>query len=229
MAADALRIAEDVAHAWAPSATAVVLHGSLVYGDFIPGRSDVDLLVVADDERAGPAAAQGVDLLVVSPEEAAAPDVSVVHGPRRDVVVQLSMCRRDGRSLHGVPPAQAIGEVPDVWVMAVGNAQLADWTAIGDDPPHAVLTVLTTCRMWRFAEERRHCSKRAAGEWALRQDPTLRVVRQALAARADPTAPAVDPAGVAALLDAVRRGSVGMDGSAFHPARDGDHLPRHVP
>jgi aminoglycoside adenylyltransferase-like protein len=88
--------------------------------------------------------------------------------------------------------------------VAVGDAQLADWEAIGDDPKHAQLTVLTACRVWRFAEERRHCSKIAAGEWALERDPTLQVVRDALRQRRhDPTAP-IDPAQVRQLLAVVR-------------------------
>jgi hypothetical protein len=40
-----------------------------------------------------------------------------------------------GRSLLGAAPAELIGEVPDRWVVAAGDAQLADWQAIGDDPP----------------------------------------------------------------------------------------------
>jgi Domain of unknown function (DUF4111) len=47
-------------------------------------------------------------------------------------------------------------------VVAAGDAQLADWQAIGDDPPYAELTVLTACRVWRFAEEGHHVSKAAA-------------------------------------------------------------------
>jgi hypothetical protein len=68
-----------------------------------------------------------------------------------------------GHSLLGAAPAELIGEVPDRWVVTAGDAQLADWQAIGDDPPYAELTVLTACRVWRFAEEGRHCSKAAAG------------------------------------------------------------------
>jgi hypothetical protein len=89
-------------------------------------------------------------------------------------------------------------------VVAVGEAQLADWEAIGDDPKHAELTVLTACRVWRFAEEGRHCSKTAAGRWALRRDPTLQVVRDALHRRhRDPTGP-IAPAQVRQLLAVVR-------------------------
>jgi hypothetical protein len=89
-------------------------------------------------------------------------------------------------------------------VVATGDAQLADWQAIGDDPPYAELTVLTACRVWRFAEEARHCSKTAAAEWALRRDPTLGVVRGALRRRhGHPTGP-IDPAQVSQLLAMVR-------------------------
>jgi Domain of unknown function (DUF4111) len=126
------------------------------------------------------------------------------HPGERDLVVEFSMCRAHGRSLLGTAPAALIGEVPAEWVLAVADAQLADWEAIGDDPEHAELTVLTTCRVWRFAEEGRHCSKTAAAEWALGRDPTLRVVRDALhRRRGDPTR-SIDPAQVAQLLAVVR-------------------------
>jgi hypothetical protein len=42
-----------------------------------------------------------------------------------------SRCRAHGRSLLGAAPAELIGEVPDRWVVAAGDAQLADWQAIG--------------------------------------------------------------------------------------------------
>jgi hypothetical protein len=94
--------------------------------------------------------------------------------------VELSVCRAHGRSLLGAAPAELLGEVPDRWVVAAGDAQLAAWQAIGDDPPYAELTVLTACRVWRFAEEGRHASKAAAAQWALGRDPTLGVVGDAL-------------------------------------------------
>ena len=86
----------------------------------------------------------------------------------------------------------------------LGDGQLADWEAIGDDPPHAELTVLTACRVWRLAEEGRHCSKTAAGEWALRRDPMLTVVRDALARRVAIPPGALDRAQGAQLLVLVR-------------------------
>ena len=122
----------------------------------------------------------------------------------RDLAVELSVCRAHGRSLLGAAPAQLIGEVLDRWVVAAGDAQLADWQAIGDDPPYAELTVLTACREWRFAKEGRHVSKAAAAQWALGRDPTLGVVGDALRRRHGDPATRIDPAQVGQLLAVVR-------------------------
>jgi hypothetical protein len=118
--------------------------------------------------------------------------------------VELSVCRAHGRSLLSAAPAELLGEVPDRWVVAAGDAQLAAWQAIGDDPPYAELTVLTACRLWRFAEEGRHASKTAAAEWALERDPTLGVVGDAMRRRHGDPAAHIDPAQVARLLAEVR-------------------------
>jgi hypothetical protein len=119
-------------------------------------------------------------------------------------VIEFALCRAHGRSILGAPPAELLGEVPHAWVLDVGDAQLADWQAIGDDPAYAQLTVLTACRLWRFAEEGQHCSKDAAGEWALRRDPSLQVIRAALHQRhSDPTHP-IDATQVHDLLVLVR-------------------------
>ena len=109
-----------------------------------------------------------------------------------------------GRSVLGATPAELLGEIPDRWVVAAGDAQLASWQVIGDDPPYAELTVLTACRVWRFAEEGRHVSKAAAAEWALGRDPTLGVVGDALRRRHGDPAARIDPAQVARLLAVVR-------------------------
>jgi predicted nucleotidyltransferase len=237
---EAARFAETLAGSCATalgeSVAGVILHGSLTLDDYVPGRSDVDLLVVVDEplsdeqvaalteavERLRPRAPGRVDLRVVTRQVAASPtpappmELSIEvtpgsglaverrHPGERDLVVELSMCRAHGRSLLGAAPAELIGEVPDRWALAVGDAQLADWQAIGDDPRHAALTVLTTCRIWRLAEEGRHCSKTAAGEWALGRDPTLEVVRAALRQRHRAPAHRIDAAQVAQLLALVR-------------------------
>jgi hypothetical protein len=215
----------------------VILHGSLALGDYVPGRSDVDLLVVVDDPLGDarfdaltqamasrrPEAPGPVDLRLVTRQVAASPTPAPPmdaylrltptcgvrveerrHPAERDLAVELSVCRAHGRSLLGAAPAELIGEVPDRWVVAAGDAQLADWQAIGDDPPYAELTVLTACRVWRFAEEGRHCSKAAAAEWALRRDPSLQVVRDALHQRHCDPIGRIDPPQVQRLLALVR-------------------------
>jgi DNA-binding CsgD family transcriptional regulator len=237
---EASRFAETLAGSCAgalgQAVAGVILHGSLTLDDDVPGRSDVDLLVVVDDpltdaqvaalteavERQRPQAPGRVDLRVVTRQVAASPtpalpmELSIEitpgsgllverrHPGERDLAVELSMCRAHGRSLLGAAPAELIGEVPERWVLAVGDAQLADWETIGDDPVHAELTVLTTCRIWRLADEGRHCSKTAAGEWALGRDPTLQVVRDALRQRHRDPAVRIDAAQVAQLLALVR-------------------------
>jgi hypothetical protein len=237
----ALRFADELARACAgalgKTVAGVILHGSLTLGDYVPGRSDVDLLVVID-EPLGDARlaalteamasrrveAPGlVDLRVVTRQVAASPTPAPPleaylrltpssgvrveerrHPAERDLAVELSVCRAHGRSLLGPAPAELLGEVPDRWVVAAGDAQLADWQAIGDDPPYAELTVLTACRVWCFAEERRHCSKTAAAQWVLERDPALRVVGDALRRRHGDPAARIDPAQVARLLTVVR-------------------------
>jgi len=228
-AAGALAFADELARACAPAAAGVILHGSLTLDDFVPGSSDVDLLVVLGGGRATEvvdvvAAAEApccVDVRVVERDVAAVPTSSppmaayVRLDPRRpgvevessagerDLVVELSVCRAHGRTLAGAAPTELVGPVPEEWVLDVGDAQLADWQAIGHAPPHAQLTVLTACRVWRFAVEHRHSSKTGAAEWALANEPALTVVRDALQQRADPSA-AIDPDGVASLLAVVR-------------------------
>jgi hypothetical protein len=230
-------LARSCAEALGQAVAGVILHGSLTLDDYLPGRSDVDLLVVAQDPLtdaqlaaltealAGhrPRAPGPVDLRVVTRQVAASPTLAPPleaylrltptsgvrveerrHPGERDLAVELSVCRAHGRSLLGAAPAALIGEVPDRWVVAAGDAQLADWQAIRDDPPYAELTVLTACRVWRFAEEGRHRSKTAAGAWALRRDPTLQAVGDALRQRHRDPATRIDPAQVQRLLAVVR-------------------------
>jgi hypothetical protein len=50
--------------------------------------------------------------------------------------------------------------------MKLGAAALARWKGIGYDPPNQRLIASTACRIWRFREERVHCSKPEAAQWA---------------------------------------------------------------
>lgn len=229
---EAVRFAESVALACARALRdpIVVLHGSLILGDFVAGRSDVDLLVIAreppstaeaDDLVAAVSRAPGrVDLRVVTHATASAPmrepqlALGVgLHGDapeiqrgvhERDLVVELSVCRARGRSLVGAVPADAIAPVPVEWVLEVGDAVLADWERLPFEAEYGELMVFTTCRVWRYAEEGLHCAKSEAAAWALERDSSLTVVVDALASRAQPTRKELDEEGVRDLIARVR-------------------------
>lgn len=245
----ALACAERVAAATVAvlgdDALGVVLHGSLAMGGYLPGRSDVDLLVVA----ARPLLPSGVEELTAATLTAAADwparvDYRLVLAPaaarptreppmelwieidgrlpggqrvhirragERDLVLELSICRALGQSLHGASPGSLIGAVPPAWVDQVGLTQIEDWIEIGEDLRFAQMTVLTACRIWRFKEERVHCSKSEAGRWALGRDPTLAVVRMALDHRERDPATPIPTADVARLLSLVRGRFKGME------------------
>jgi predicted nucleotidyltransferase len=166
-----------------PDAT-VIVTGSLALGDYQPGKSDVDLLVLSDAptdglveavEQAWRQEPGEFDLRVVRYAVAARPrrrphlalgisDYGDRFEVERDIeeaelVVEFSVCRQLGRS-------DVIGPVPDEWVDEAGAAVLTRWKTIGDDAPDRELMALTACRIWRFREERVHCSKPAAAQWA---------------------------------------------------------------
>lgn len=92
-------------------------------------------------------------------------------------------------------------DIDPLAVVDVGLAEAPAAAAI----EHAALMVLTACPIWRFAVEHRHCSKTEAAEWALRRDPSLSAIRQALHQYGRSRAGVVDARGTADLLDTVLR------------------------
>jgi hypothetical protein len=164
---------------------AIIVHGSLALGDFSEEESDIDLLVLSDASTHGLVEALEAewsrnpvkfDLRVVSYSAAARPTRTprmrlyvAWHGTdglevkedteEPDLVVDFSVCRQLG---YG----PLIGPVPPEWVDELGQAVIERWKRIGYDPPNQKLMALTACRIWRFRQERVHCSKPAAAEWA---------------------------------------------------------------
>ena len=235
---DAVRLADELAADFTrllgDLVVAVILHGSLVLGDFVPGRSDIDVLVVvqrplADGElealRDAIVARRGRTGRHRRPRRhagaASSPmksrrwsSTSGIHGDEApeiltrvaepDLLAELSMVRADGRSLIGDEPSLVVGDVPAEWVIAYGDENLARWERLTDDAEHAELMVLTACRIWRFALEGVHCSKSAAGRWALARDPSLAAVEDALRLRAGEPDAVVEPSDIAALIERVR-------------------------
>ena len=214
----------------------VILHGSLTLGDFTPGRSDIDLLVIVErplgdvqlaalrhavDAVRNDAPCR-VDLRVVtrasagSATRAPAMEAALTLRPGKaldvetriaepDLAPEFSIARAHGRSLVGRAPDAVIGPVPGDLVIKAGDRQLALWEDLTDDAAHAELMVLTACRIWRFAVERVHCSKAAAGRWALERDHSLRAVEEALRRRTRDPAAAIEEDGIGHVLARVRR------------------------
>jgi hypothetical protein len=214
---------------------AAFVHGSLTTDDFIPGRSDIDLLVVVDGElpdshrdrlRDVSTASMSeqssrVDLRVVTQETASsparAPFVELYVGYRPgtdpevmtrtaepDLLVEFSVIRHSGMALIGPEPRMVITEPRAEWMLEHSDGVLAAWEQLTEDVRHAELMVLTTCRIWRFAIDRQHCSKTEAGRWALARDPSLKAVDQALAQRHSGGTGMIDPHEIARLLAVVR-------------------------
>jgi hypothetical protein len=165
-------------------------------------RCRVDLRVVTETIAASPVDAPPLELYVrLNPHRA--PEVAVRQPEEPDLLVELSICREHGRALSGGSPRRLIGPIPYEWVTRAGDAQLARWESLTDDAPYAELMVLTACRIWRFGEERTHCSKSEAGLWALARDSSLQAVRDALRLRAGDSVH-IAPAEIARLLKIVR-------------------------
>jgi predicted nucleotidyltransferase len=226
----AARLASRCSDVLGDALESVILHGSLTLDDFMPGRSDIDLLVVVDGHLGNAQLAalrdvvdvpSRVDLRVITRTSAASParapvmEAAFTLRPGKapavetriaepDLLVELSIARAHGRSIVGSAPEAVIGPVPDDWLIEIGDRQLAAWEDPTDDADHAVLMVLTACRIWRFATERIHCSKTAAGRWALERDPSLGAVEEALRQRTSEPAAPIGEEDVARLLALVR-------------------------
>jgi hypothetical protein len=135
-AEEALRFAERLARscwrALGETVAGVILHGSLTLDDYLPGRSDLDLLVVVQDPLgdarlaaltealAGhrPQAPGPVDLRVVTRQVAASP----APAPPMEAYLRLTLVagvRVEERRHHPIDPAQV------AQLLAVARARLA--------------------------------------------------------------------------------------------------------
>jgi hypothetical protein len=162
----------------------------------------VDARVVTREVAARPPEPPPMELYVRL-DRSAEPEIVSRDPGEPDLIVELSLCRERGRLIYGAAPREVIGDVPAPSVLRAGDAQLARWQALTDDARHAALMVLTACRVWHFGEERVHCSKTAAGMWALERDPSLEAIRAALRQRSGIDT-ATEPADIARVLGVAR-------------------------
>lgn len=164
--------------------------------------SRVDLRVVTQETATAPTRMPMIELYVGYRPEAA-PEV-MTRAAEPDLLVEFSVVRQSGMALIGPEPQSVIAEPRAEWIFEHSDRVLAEWEQLTDDARHAELMVLTTCRIWRFAIERRHCSKREAGRWALARGPSLAAIGQALAQRHSGDTSVIDPHEIARLLAVVR-------------------------
>jgi hypothetical protein len=214
---------------------AAYVHGSLVDGSYVPGRSDVDVLVVVSGPlTAGQrgsliraldaiplATGRRFDLTIVTAKSVARarrrPIAELyygVHGGSPEIVtanhlpslvVEFSAMREAAEVLVGPPPTMLIAEQPSEWIDERGVQLLDRWSHLTGDAAHAGLMVLLACRIWLWAVERQHASKDEAGRWVLEHDPTLSAVEAALAERRGDASRTVSGGDVDRVLSAARR------------------------
>lgn len=145
----------------------VYAHGSIALGGWVPGQSDVDLMVVvhqAPPERLEVFAEefaewQGQPLEVTLIED------SLARNPRAarpEQVLPLAVTRACGVVVCGPPVVEQFGDVPRALVRRELVEQLESRLHVGSE--HEV--VLMACRALAFQEQNRFLSKQDGATWA---------------------------------------------------------------
>jgi streptomycin 3"-adenylyltransferase len=188
---------------------AVYLHGSAVLGGFRWDRSDLDVLALnraaLTDRQLGevvqalaplPYPERGLEfsLLTAAQPEFPAPRfqlhlttggwdgvAKVIDGRGRagdpDLVLHLAVCRAHGVAVVGPPPLATLANVPDQMIASAMHDEIG-WARAHAQPEYLVLT---SARVWPFAETHRIASKIEAGAWAAERYAEPSVIEAALA------------------------------------------------
>jgi streptomycin 3"-adenylyltransferase len=161
--------------------------------------SDQQLRRVAHALASSPYPANGLELSLMTASEAVAPELpaprfqvhvttagatsadKVVDGRTRagdtDLVLHLAVCRARGLAVVGPPPLVTLAAIPAETVLSVMRDEIA-WARTHAS---AEYLVLTSARVWLFAETGRITSKIEAGEWAAERYVEPSVIDAALA------------------------------------------------
>jgi hypothetical protein len=187
----------------------VYLIGSLALGGYEPGRSDIDVAVVARAplavsskeavvaacrHEALPCPARKLELVVYALGRMPAFELNLNTGageplhagldastePAFWFVLDIAIARASGVAVVGPPPAETLPEVPrDALEAAVRES--SDWFSTHDAPADDL--VLNAARTRRFLDEGVWSSKAEAGAWAIARLPDRGIVGAALALR----------------------------------------------
>jgi predicted nucleotidyltransferase len=189
-----------IAEALGRNLVGVYLHGSAALGDFIPGRSDVDIVAVSGEALSANEKQVVRERLLPLPdlefhvvrrdtldavEEAPPFEVHVGsgrfvdghgHPGDPDLVLHYLVLRAHGIALTGPPPAELFRPVPRALVQRALAREL-DWALENASPAYQVLDA---CRAWRYVEDGTICSKTQAAVWAKSRADDDLVIDQAL-------------------------------------------------
>jgi hypothetical protein len=143
------RLAYSCSDILRPSVVSAILHGSLTMDDFLPGMSDLDLLLVVERGLTSAEAealvgavsvadlgpAGGVDLLVVTRRTAEEP----ADNPGRELLVGRWPGQDDGLEIE-----RRDDQVPDVWP-ELSEARANGWSLVGPAPREVIAEVPREC------------------------------------------------------------------------------------
>jgi hypothetical protein len=212
LSASVSRLREDLLRVAARELVAVYIHGSAVLGDFVPGSSDLDVLVVAHDDIEQSATTAIADALAThDPTPAVSIEASVVTRsaagtPRAPwpYVVHVTNHPDNSKVVYG---ADVDGD-PDL-ILHYAVLRQCGWTAYGTSASDSIgeidratiiaqltdelswaaahapgsYAVLNACRALRFVSDGVLCSKSDGGRWALSNQIEPELVNAALVAR----------------------------------------------
>src|SRR6478609_827024 len=192
--------------------------GSSALGDFDAARSDVDVQALSVErlDRARlrslataltgvPCPVRGLEFVLYAVDEVPRFSLNLNTGPGMThhegydpdaephfwFTLDVSIAHEHAVPLVGPHPSEVLLPLDRERVAAAARDSL-DWWA-GYDGGQAVLAA---CRAWAWAAEQRWLSKGEAAAWAIARLDDPAPVIAALARRADPSAPAPDPAAI---------------------------------
>jgi len=210
--ADVANLTRELLEVGRDSLTGVYIHGSAALGDFQPGRSDLDVLVVVED-KTDDDVVDSITAVLASDRQLAAVGIEASIVNRTDA----ARARSPWRFRSHVTTAPADRKIvsgrdhpgdPDLALHYLVTRQ-AGWPAAGPSPDHVfgeldrqlvldhlaaelrwaaieaptTCAVLNACRALRFADDFTICSKTDGGRWALAHHIQPDLVAAALAHR----------------------------------------------
>ncbi len=210
--AAAMEIADEVTTVAGTSLVGCYVHGSAVLGDFLPERSDLELLVVVEDSTTEAVVDAVADVLladrrmVATGLEVSVVDRSAAHAPRAPwpFRVHVTTDPRDRKRVSGRGHPGDADLVLHYLVARAGGWALtgaAVEEVFGSVPEHVVVgqlvaelrwaaveasesyAVLNACRALRFQQDGTVYSKTAAGKWAIESGIAPDLVQRALTSR----------------------------------------------